>query len=253
MKKNHHTHQWFSGMVLLVWISVALACGNSAEAGQNKVKNDTTRAKTTIEDSTTLSAADVYNVTAVDVVERKGYTITSAVCEVVSSEYSPVNGKKWEIVFHAFRVTGPLLPSETILLFGSNHAAADGPGLTYPVNDDAIRLVPEFSAGATLAYPVTLDTDGASVAIECAQQAGEPVVLELDGLDAEEWRNQVIEKFGPEKVYDDGSKMDYVEMAFIICDSDNQYKDTYEEGSIQQFILDTFCTHIPQEKSENHE
>src|SRR6266508_3860002 len=61
-----------------------------------------------------LSAEEVFEVSAIDVVKDDGYTVTSAVCEVVSSErFQPsVNVDGGQIVFHAFRITKPSLGTE---------------------------------------------------------------------------------------------------------------------------------------------
>ena len=193
-----------------------------------------------------LSAEDVFEVSAVDVVKDKGYTITSAVCEVVSSERFPLGENKWwKIVFHAFRITSPSLGSEVVVLFGSNHTAADGRGLVYPVNADAIRVDPDFTDGSKLAHPITVNTPGAQAALECAQKAGSPPSIDLGEFDVEAWRREAIKRFGPEQTYSDGSKDDWVRLAFSIC----KYKKenprvTYEEGSDQLYIIETFCPYV---------
>lgn len=197
-----------------------------------------------------LSAQDVFEVSAVDVVEIEGYTVTSAVCEVVSPErYQPIiNNIKidaGQIVFHAFRITGLALETEVVVLFGSNHTAADGSGLVWTINAEAQRFIPEFPYGPELKYPITVDTAGAQTALACARQAGKPPSLDLGNFDFEAWRREAIEKFGPEQTFDDGTKDDYVRLALSLC----KYKKanpsiTYEEGSDQQWIIDTFCPYV---------
>jgi len=195
-----------------------------------------------------LSAEDVFEVSAIDVVKDEGYTVTSAVCEVVSSErFLPsVNIDGGQIVFHAFRITKPSLGSEVVVLFYSNHTAAQGSGLVFAVNSDAARLFPDFpDASRNSDYPITVDTAGAQEALECAQQAGSPPSLDFGDFDVEAWRSEAIKRFGPEQTYPDGSKDDYVRLALSIC----KYKEEnpsirYEEGSDQQFILETFCPYV---------
>src|SRR5918996_5897196 len=55
----------------------------------------------------TLSAERTRQVSAIDVVTDEGYTVTSAVCEVISNDtYVPSeNIDGGLIVFHAFRIT----------------------------------------------------------------------------------------------------------------------------------------------------
>lgn len=121
-----------------------------------------------------LSAADTPKVSAIGVVQDAGYTVVSAVCEVVSSErYEPsVNVDGGQIVFHAFRVTKPSLGSEVVVLFYSNHTAAQGNGLIFTVNSEAARLFPDYpDASRNSKYPINVNTDGAQDALECAQQA----------------------------------------------------------------------------------
>jgi hypothetical protein len=195
----------------------------------------------------TLSAAETFEVSAVDVVKNKGYTITSAICEVVSSErFLPLVGvTEAKIVFHAFRITSPSLGSEVVVLFGSNHTAADGRGLVYPINTDAIKVDPEFGDGSTLSYPITVNTAGAQTALDCARQAGSPPTIDLGEFDVEAWRREAIKRIGPEQTYSDGSKDDWVRLAFSICKRIKENPSvTYEEGSDQQYIVDTFCPHV---------
>jgi hypothetical protein len=195
----------------------------------------------------TLSAAETFEVSAIDVVKNKGYTITSAVCEVVSSErFLPlVEATGGKIVFHAFRITSPSLDSEVIVLFGSNHTAADGRGLVYPINDEAIKVDPEFRDGSKLSYPITVNTAGAQTALDCARQAGSPPAIDLGEFDVEAWRREAIKRFGPEQTYSDGSKDDWVRLAFSICKRVKEDPSiTYEEGSDQQYIVETFCPYV---------
>ena len=201
-----------------------------------------------------LSAKDVVFVTAVDVAHKKGYTLTSAVCEVVSPErFRPtfnVNGTPTTIdveaiVFHAFRITDPTLHTEVAVVFESNHTAADGQGIIATVNADAKRLFPDIIDGSTLTYPITMNTAGAQSALACAQQAGKPPSLDLGGFDYETWRQEAIKKFGPEQTYSDGSKDDYVRIALEVC----KYKAAnpsvaYDAGSFSEFIVETFCPHV---------
>ena len=203
-----------------------------------------------------LAPQDVFQVSAVDLVISEGYTVTSAVCEVVSSErFRPtINGVTVDvgpIVFHAFRITGPSLNSEVVVLFSSNQKAADGSGLVQTVNGEAIRLFPDFPEGSKLRYPINLDTDGAQIALKCAQQAGAPPTIQLGDIDSEEWRRRAIEKFGQEEVYDDGSKEDYIRIALIVCElyqKDGEsmiinmgadYNDSFEK-----FAIETFCPYV---------
>jgi hypothetical protein len=201
-----------------------------------------------------LSAQDVFEVSAIDVVKDEGYTVTSAVCEVISSErFLPsVNVDGGQIVFHAFRITKPTLSSEVTVLFYSNHTAAQGRGLVFTVNSDASRLFPDFpDASRNSDYPITVDTAGARDALECAQQAGSSPPLDLGNFDTDEWRRRAIEKFGPEETYSDGSKDDYVRLALSICNQTNAERETMltnlgadYEGSFQQFVIETFCPYV---------
>lgn len=196
----------------------------------------------------TLSAAETFEVSAVGVVKDDGYTVTSAICEVVSSEHfqPSVNVDGGQIVFHAFRITKPSLGSEVVVLFYSNHTAAQGSGLVFTVNSEASRLFPEFpDASRNSEYPITVNTAGAEDALECAKKAGNPPSLDSGNFDAEAWRREAIKRFGPEQTYPDGSKDDYVQLALSIC----KYKEenpsiTYEEGSDQQYIIETFCPYV---------
>ena len=197
-----------------------------------------------------LSAEDVFEVSAIDVVKDEGYTVTGAVCEVVSSElYQPsVNVDGGQIVFHAFRITKPSLGSEVVVLFYSNHTAAQGRGLVFTVNSDAARLFPDFPDISKSSYPITVNTPGAQDALECAQQAGKPSSLDLGNFDTEEWRRKAIEKFGPERTNSDGSKDDYVRLALSICKQSSTEREAMltnlgagYEGSFQQFAIETFC------------
>ena len=193
-----------------------------------------------------LSAEDTFEVSAIDVVKDEGYTVTSAVCEVVSSERFSVQGYDFgKIVFHAFRITEPTLGTEAVVVFASNHTARDGSGLVQNVNPLAKTLFPDFPDGARLKHPITMDTPGAQDALECAQQAGSPPALDFGDFDVEAWRREAIKRFGPEQTHDDGSKDDYVGLALSIC----KYKEEnpsirYEEGSDQEFILETFCPYV---------
>lgn len=199
-----------------------------------------------------LSAEDTFEVSAIDVVKDEGYSVASAVCEVVSTErYLPSAGGG-QIVFHAFRIIKPDLGSEVVVLFTSNHTAAEGRGLVYTVNADAVRLFPEFpDAAGRSDKPITVDTAGAEQALECARQAGAPAVLNLSNFDVEAWRLEAIEKFGPEQTNPDGSKDDYVRLALSICGQRNAERETMltnlgadYEGSFQQFVIETFCPYV---------
>lgn len=200
-----------------------------------------------------LSAEDVFEVSAIDVVKDEGYTVTSAVCEMVSSElYQPsVNVDGGQIVFHAFRITKPSLGSEVVVLFASNHTAAQGRGLVFTVNPDAARLFPDFPDISKSSYPITVNTPGAQEALDCASQAGKPSSLDTGNFDTEEWRRKAIEKFGPEQTYNDGSKDDYVRLALSICKQSPADRETMRtnlgadyEGSFQQFAIETFCPYV---------
>ena len=193
-----------------------------------------------------LPAKDVYEVSAVNLVKDSGYTVTSAVCEVVSSERYSVQGYDFgKIVFHAFRITKPTLDTEAVVLFASNHTARDGSGLVQNVNPLAKTLFPDFPDGARLKHPITMDTPGAQDALECAQQAGPPPPLDFQGFDVEAWRQEAIKRFGPEKTYSDGSKDDYVKLAFSICKYKEEHPSMqYDEGSGQQWMLESFCPYV---------
>jgi hypothetical protein len=191
-----------------------------------------------------LSAKDVFEVDAVNAAEMDGYTVTSAVCEVISPmHYLPSSSIfGGQLVFHAFRLSGPGLGSEVVVLFASNHTAANGSGLVIPINPEAISLNQGFSAGTKAVEPITIDTPGAQTALTCARQAGEPPKLELGNLDVEAWRLEAIKKFGPEQTNSDGSKDDYVRSALSLC----RYKVDnpsvkYDKGTFQQFVIETFC------------
>ena len=194
-----------------------------------------------------LSAKEVFEVNAVDAVEADGYTLTSGVCEVVSPPSFLPSSSIFRI-FHAFRLTGPDLDSEIVVLFASNRTAADGGGLVLPVNAEAIGLNQGFTPGSSLVDPVTVDTPGAQTALSCARRVGAPASLELADLDVEAWRSEAIERFGPEMTFDDGSKLDYVRLALSICKKGDAEVAAMEanlgaeyEGSFQQFVIDTFC------------
>jgi hypothetical protein len=62
------------------------------------------------------------------------------------------------------------------------------------------------------------------------------------GFDVEAWRQRTIDRFGPEKTYQDGSKFDYVEAAYAICDEED--RPDYEEDSLQQYVVETFCPNV---------
>lgn len=218
----------------------------------NPISTSSTRTTSTPTALYNLPAKDVYEVSAVELVKDSGYTVTSAVCEVVSSERYTVQGYDFgKIVFHAFRITGPNLNSEVIVLFSSNHMAADGSGLIQAVNENAVKLFPESPEGSTLKHPITIETDGAQEALECARQAGPPPSLNSGAFDVESWRREAIEKFGPEETFSDGSKEDYVRLALIICKQSNAERETMRinlgsdyEGSFEQFIIESFCPYV---------
>lgn len=195
-----------------------------------------------------LSAKDVYEVSAVDIAKTKGYAITSAVCEVISPQtYEPFASINQEIiVFHSFRINDPAVGSEVTVLFASNHTAAVGMGLTYTINPEATKLFPDFPDGPSFTSPITVDYPGAQTALECARQAGSPPALDFgNNFDTEEWRRKTIEKFGEEQAYDDGSKDDYVRLALSICKYKKENPSMiYDEGSLQKYILDTFCPYV---------
>ena len=199
-----------------------------------------------------LSAEDTFEVSAIDVVKDEGYTVTSAVCEVVSSERYTVQGYDFgKIVFHAFRINKPTLGEEAVVLFHSNHTAKDGSGLVHTVNSLANTLFPDFPDASLLKHPINMDTPGAQEALECAQQAGKPPSINMGDFDPEAWRSEAIKRFGPEQTFDDGSKDDYVRLAFSICEQSNSERQTMltnlgadYEGSFQQFIIETFCPYV---------
>jgi len=200
-----------------------------------------------------LNAQDTFEVSAVDAVSIYGFTVTSAVCEVVSPmSYLPSHPSfGGQLVFHAFRVTGPTLGSEVVVLFASNHTAANGAGLVIPINTEASSLMPLASAGPSLVEPITVDTPGAQAALDCAREVGKPALLELGNFDIEAWRREAIGKFGPEQTFDDGSKDDYVRSALSICKLSNADRTTMRanlgagyEGSFQQFVIEIFCPHV---------
>jgi hypothetical protein len=199
-----------------------------------------------------LSPQDVFEVSAVEVVKDDGYTVTSDVCEVVSTERYLSSAGGGKIVFHAFRITKPDLGSEVVVLFTSNHTAADGMGLLNTVNSEAVRLFPNFpDATRRSDEPITVDTAGAQEALECAQKVGGPSQLDFGTFDHEAWRLEAIQRFGPEETFDDGSKEDHVRLALSICKQSSSERETMlttlgadYEGSDQQFILETFCPHV---------
>lgn len=125
----------------------------------------------------TLSAEDASKVSAVYVATDEGYTVTSAVCEVVSSErFLPwVNLDGGQIVFYAFRITKPSLNSDDVVLFSSNLTAEQGGSIwVFTINDRAHSFFPDFPYGPELEYPININTDGAQTALDCAQHAGSP-------------------------------------------------------------------------------
>lgn len=84
------------------------------------------------------------------------------------------------------------------------------------------------------------------IVVDCllAGTAEEPPADSSD----EEFRQQMIERFGPEEVYDDGSRQDYLGLAKSICDQSPVDRRTMRrnlggnfEGSIQEFIIDNYC------------
>jgi hypothetical protein len=201
----------------------------------------------------TLSAAETFEVSAVDVVKNEGYTVTSPICEVVSPERNEISGVDMgKIVFHAFRINRSDLDRDAIVLFYSNHTAQDGSGLVATVNPETARLFPDFpDVSHHPQNPITVNTPGAQEALECAQQAGDPPSLDLDNFDAEEWRQRAIEKYGAEQTYSDGSKDDYVRFALSICEQSDAERETMitnlgtdYEGSFQQFVVETFCPYM---------
>jgi len=121
-----------------------------------------------------LSTREATKATAVYVATDEGYTVTSGVCEVVSSErFIP-----WEelgngqIVFYAYRVTKPSLNSDVVVLFSSDLTVGQGGSMwIFTINENAHRFFPDFPYGPELEYPININTDGAQDAIECAQQA----------------------------------------------------------------------------------
>lgn len=197
-----------------------------------------------------LSGMEVFDVSAVDAVTANGYALTSGVCEVESPErYRPSdNIFGGLLVFHAFRAASGEAPGEVTLLFASNHTARAGPGLAIPVNAAAISLGTGLPPGGQLNDPITPDMPGAQAALQCARSAGGPATVEVKGLDVEEWRAQAIEGFGPEEVFDDGSRSDYVRIARVICQEDparmRRTMGSAYDGSLQEFIFDTFCPYI---------
>jgi len=200
-----------------------------------------------------LSAADTFEVSAIDVVKDGGYTVTSTVCEVVSPERNVLYGiDLGKIVFHAFRISNTTLGKEVVVLFTSNHTAEDGTGLVFTVNPEAARLFPDFpDVTRRSEHPITVDTPGAQEALDCARQAGKPPALEFRNFDVEAWRRETIKKFGGEQTNPDGSKDDYVRFALPICKQSNAERETMltnlgadYEGSFQQFVIETFCPYV---------
>ena len=61
-------------------------------------------------------------------------------------------------------------------------------------------------------------------------------------FDTEAWRRDTIERFGPEREYSDGTKLDYVRVARALCEKED--RPDYEDGSLQRHILDTFCPNV---------
>ena len=228
-------------MVRSLSLTLALALGLTACSGEGESS------------ARVLDARETFEVSAVSAVATDGYAIASAVCEVTSSEsYRPGDGVfGGKLVFHAFRVGGPGINGDTVVLFASNHAAADGSGLVIPVNAAAVNLDQGFPPGSNLADPVTEDMNGASAAVACAQDADEPPEIDLGEFNVEAWRAEAIERFGPEEVFDDGSKDDHVKLAFLICDQSagarNEMKGNLGAdyaGSFQEFIITEFCPNV---------
>jgi hypothetical protein len=58
-------------------------------------------------------------------------------------------------------------------------------------------------------------------------------------FDPEAWRRETIKIWGPEREYQDGSKLDYVKVARAICAAEDRPE--YEEDSIQEYMIETFC------------
>jgi hypothetical protein len=119
-----------------------------------------------------LSGQDIFRIDAVNAARDDGYTITSNVCELISPlKYLPFNTIfGGQLVFHSFRLKGNKLTSEVVVLFASNHTAANGPGLVIPINTGAINLNQGFTSGLKVVSPITMDTPGAKEAVECGQQ-----------------------------------------------------------------------------------
>ncbi len=61
-------------------------------------------------------------------------------------------------------------------------------------------------------------------------------------FDEEAWRRQTTKRFGEEPEYADGSKLDYVDTARMLCDQEKH--PDYEEGSLQAYMLETFCPNV---------
>lgn len=243
------------GAILAAVVALAAACGGGNDDAGNGTGESGSGDGGNGVSAEQLSGREMLEVSAVEAVETDGFTVESAVCEVVSPEnYRPddnVFGGK--LVFHAFRVSGPRVTDEPVVLFASNHAAADGAGLTFPVNDAAIRLDQGFPPGSEVADPITLDTPGAPAAVECAEGAEEPPAVDAGegDFDVEAWRDEAIERFGAEEVFDDGSREDYVKIAFSICDQSESERDQMREnlggdyeGSFQRFIIEEFCPNV---------
>ena len=102
------------------------------------------------------------------------------------------------------------------------------------------------------ALGVSEDTNGVAEARECAASSEQPTTTApASGFDMESWRQEAIDRFGPEETHPDGSKDDYVQLARTICDQSDSDRSTMRsnlgaryEGSLQQFIIEEFCPNV---------
>jgi hypothetical protein len=68
--------------------------------------------------------------------------------------------------------------------------------------------------------------------------AGEP---DATPFSRSAWRQETIERFGPERTFSDGSKENYVDQAEALCAAED--RPDYDEDSIQRWMEETFCPH----------
>ncbi len=101
----------------------------------------------------------------------------------------------------------------------------------------ALALMVLVACGADV-EPEPSPTPSARITIE-------PVAAETASPSApfskEAWRKETIRRFGPEREFADGSRLDYVRVAEEICATED--RPDYEDGSLQDYMVETFCPH----------